>query len=150
MRSAPTATVSRPPVARSCSRLSAMSASTLALRHSIARLSARCRSRATSVSCAGRALASRNNEIVTNRLSNIDQHPATGEHGEWTWPIHQNDLQSIDHAELEIRDAGEDLDDDDRRHQPENESSRSRRSGGYREEEGIGDQHRQPESQRQR
>src|SRR5437773_3306930 len=138
MRSAPTATVSRPPIARSCSRLSAMSASTLALRHSIARLSARCRSRATAVSCAGRALACKNNEIVTSRLSDIDQHPTTGEHGEWTWPIHQNNLQSIDHAELEIRDAGEDLDDDDRRHQPENESGRSRRSGGYREEEGIG------------
>ncbi len=83
IRSPPTAIVSEPAVARTCSRLSARAASLCASRQALSRLSACRRSRAISESwlCSGDVKT----ETVskTPRSLDIHQHPASGKDGEW-------------------------------------------------------------------
>src|SRR5258708_18198851 len=114
MRSAPTAIVSRPALARSRSRLSTRSASALACRHSRTRLSARVRSRATTLSCADAGTAQAASAASTSPPGlDIHEHPAAGEDGEWARPIEDRELQLAEQVKVEIRDAGEDLHQDE-------------------------------------
>src|SRR6267378_7927777 len=135
MRSAPTAIVSRPSPARARSRLSTRSANAPASRHARARLSARARSRATVVSWAAAALAQAT-AINTNAQArlHIDEHPATGEHGQWARPVENHDLEHVDEIEWDVGEARQHLDQHEGGHGAEDDAGRPRRPRRYGEE----------------
>src|SRR6266481_4077600 len=114
IRSPPTAIVSEPAVARTCSRLSARAASLCASRQALSRLSACRRSRAITESwlCSGDA----RNEAVSSapRSLDIDQHPASDKDGERPGTQQQCRLCGAKEIEIDVRHAGNDFDEDER------------------------------------
>src|SRR5437764_4998369 len=110
MRSAPTAIVSRPLVARSRSRLSARFAIVTACCQVRRRLSARIRNRSTSVSWPHSGDARMLSSIGSQNFLNIDEHPSPREHGERSETVKENDLNGGDQINSEIGDARDELD----------------------------------------
>src|SRR2546429_4687749 len=111
IRSAPTLIVSVPPAARAWLRLSTMSATALARRHSRSRLSARACSRGTS--CAESVPTEAARSASAQRPLHIDQHPAAREDRERPGPVENRDLQLAEQIEIDIRDPGDDLHEND-------------------------------------
>src|SRR5436190_19428988 len=78
----------------------------------------------------------------------IDQHPAAAEDGERPRPVEDHDLQSAEQIEIDIRDPGDDLDENDAADEPEDDPGGARRARRDREEHGVGDEHRRSEERR--
>src|SRR2546425_11137016 len=138
IRSAPTLIVSVPPAARAWLRLSTMSAKAFARRHSRARLSARACSRGTSCPASVRTEAARSGSH--QRQLHIDQHPAAAEDRERPGPVEDHDLQLAEQIEIEVRDPGNDLHQNDASDEPEHDPGGACRARGDREEHGVGDE----------
>src|SRR5213592_680235 len=119
IRSAPTLIVSVPPAARAWLRLSTMSATALARRHSRSRLSARACSRGTS--CAESVPTEAARSASAQRPLHIDQHPAAREDRERPGPVENRNLQLAEQIEIDIRDPGDDLHENDAADEPEND-----------------------------
>src|SRR5213080_2228286 len=153
IRSAPTLIVSVPPAARPWLRLSTMSARALARRHSRRRLSARVWSSSTlwpaSLPAATAITIMRRQKRVVCPL-HIDQHPAAGEDGERPGPVEDQDLYPAEQIEIDIRDPGDDLHEDDASDQPKYDPGGACRACGDREEHGVSNEDRQREADGQR
>src|SRR5256885_4838729 len=184
IRSAPTLIVSVPPAARAWLRLSTMSATALARRHSRSRLSARDWSRSTlwpasppaarastivrrhrraetcpflastcfsTVLCRAHAVAWESGARRFPHIQlHIDQHPAASEDRERPGPVENHDLQPAEQIEIDIRDPGDDLHQNDAADEPEDDpggAGRARRNG---EEHGVRDEHGEREADGQR
>ena len=88
--------------------------------------------------------------IGSQNFLNIDEHPSPREHGERSETVKENNLHGADQIKLEIGDARDELDQDNRGNGAKDDAGRACRPRGDREEDRIGDENGKREAQGER